>query len=248
MAINLAALSKSTPKPPRIIIYGEPGIGKSTFATSAPDAVVIQTEEGMDALGATVFPQSKSFAEVMEAIYALYEEEHTFRSLVIDSLDWMEPLVWQQVCLDQKIESIERMPYGKGYIEAMTYWRQFFEGITALRNDKGMIVVMVAHSQVTRVEDPTLPAYDTHALKLHKRAAALAEEFADLILFAQMQTNTITEDQGFNNKRVRASTTGQRIVHSIGQPAFLAKSRYSMPSPLPLEWAAVAQYLPTTTA
>ena len=245
MAISLASISRSVPKPPRQIIFGEAGIGKTTYAVSSPAPIVIQTEDGLGALGAEAFPLAQSFQDVMGAILVLYEEDHQYRTLVVDSLDWLEPLVWQQVCQDNKLETIERMPYGKGYIEALTYWRQFFDGITALRDHKGMGVVMIAHSHVQRIEDPALPAYDTHTLKLHKRAAAIAEEFADVILFAQVQTTTVTEDQGFNNKRIRATTTGQRIVHTIGQPAFLAKSRYPMPSPLPLEWAAVSQHLPT---
>ena len=100
-----------------------------------------------------------------------------------------------------------------------------------------MTVIMTAHSEVKRVEDPTMPTYDTHDLKLHKRAAAVAEEFADVILFAAVQTNTVTEDSGFNNKRIRAVTTGNRIMHTVGQPAFLAKNRFSLPPLLPLTWA-----------
>ena len=34
-------------KPPRIMIYGSEGVGKSTFGASAPDAVFIQTEDGL---------------------------------------------------------------------------------------------------------------------------------------------------------------------------------------------------------
>ena len=32
-------------KPPRIMIYGSEGVGKSTFGASAPYAVFIQTED-----------------------------------------------------------------------------------------------------------------------------------------------------------------------------------------------------------
>ena len=128
-----------------------------------------------------------------------------------------------KVCTTHNVASIEAMPYGKGYVEAQTFWRQFFDSITALRDARGMTVIMIAHSQVQRVEDPTLPAYDRHGLKLHKRASALAEEFADVVLYAAMQTNTITEDSGFNNKRTRATTTGERVMHTVGQPAFLCQ-------------------------
>lgn len=238
MAFNLASLARNNPKPPRIVIHGDPGVGKTTFAASAPASVVIQTEDGLGNLDVTAFPLARSFDDVLQALQSLYTEEHPFKTLVVDSLDWLEPLVWQKVCTAHNVPSIETLPYGKGYVEALTYWRQFFQGITALRDDKNMTVVMVAHSQIVRVEDPSLPAYDSHDLKLHKRAAALAEEFADVILYAAVKTNTVTEESGFNNKRVRATTTGERVMHTVGQPAFLAKNRFSLPSPLPLAWSA----------
>lgn len=241
MAISLASLQKNSPKPPRIIIYGDAGTGKTTFGACAPAPVFIQTEDGLGNLDATAFPLATSFEAVMQALQSLYTEPHDFKTLVVDSLDWLEPLVWQQVCTTAKVPSIETLPYGKGYVEALGVWRQFFDGITALRDHKTMTIIMTAHSQIVRVEDPSLPAYDRHGLKLHKRAAAVAEEFADAILYAAVQTNTVTEDAGFNNKRVRATSTGERVMHTIGQPAFLAKSRYSLPSPLPLSWPAFAQ-------
>ena len=244
MAINLASLAKNTIKPPRIIIYSDPGLGKTTFGASAPSPVFIQTEDGLGSLDATAFPLAQSFTEVMEAIGTLYSEPHEFKTLVVDSLDWLENLVWKQVCKDNKVESIERMPFGKGYVEALSVWRQFFDGITALRDAKGMIVIMISHSETKRVEDPMMASYDTHTLKLHKRAAALAEEFADVILFAAMQTNMVTEDSGFNSKRTRAVTTGTRVIHTVGQPAFLAKSRYPIPPVRPLTWADFAAAMP----
>lgn len=248
MAINLAALKKNSPKPPRILIHGDAGLGKTTFGASAPSPVFILTEEGLGNLDAVSFPLARSFGEVMEALGSLYTEPHEFKTCVIDSLDWLEPLVWQEVCRTHGIESIERLPFGKGYVEALAIWRQFFDGITALRDDKSMTIVMTAHSEQKRVEDPMMPAYDTHDLKLHKRASALAEEFADVILFAAMQMNTVTEDAGFNNKRTRATTTGQRVIHTVGQPAFLAKNRFNLPPVMPLTWADFAAAMPPVFA
>ena len=248
MAINLQSLQKNQSRPPRIIIHSQPGLGKTTFGASAPSPVFILTEEGLGNLEATAFPLAKLFSDVMEAVASLYTEAHEFKTCVIDSLDWLEPLIWQEVCRTNHVDSIEKMSYGRGYTEALGIWRQFFDGITALRDDRGMTIVMTAHSEQKRVEDPMLPAYDTHDLKLHKRAAALAEEFADVILFAAQQTNTVTEDAGFNNKRVRATTTGLRVIHTVGQPAFLAKNRFNLPPVLPLTWTDFAAAMPGGTA
>lgn len=241
MAISLASLKRNTPKPPIIIAYGSAGIGKTTLAACAPNPVFIQTEDGMGSIDATCFPICTSFDDVMGSLQALYVDQHDFKTLAIDSLDWLEPLVWQKVCQMHNQPSIEAFGYGRGYVEALVLWRQFFEGVAALRDSKGMIAVLIAHSQVTRIEDPTLPAYDSVGLKLHKRAAAICEEFADCIFYCTTKVNTITEDKGFNNKRVRATSTGDRIMHTVGQPAFLAKNRFSLPSPLPLAWDAFAE-------
>lgn len=248
MAINLASLQKNVVKPPRVLIHGDAGLGKTTFGACATAPVFIQTEDGLGNLDATAFPLARSFGDVMEAIATLYTEPHDFKTLVVDSLDWLEPLIWQTICAQHGKQSIEEFGYGKGYVEALSVWRRFFDGITALRDDKGMTIVMTAHSEQKRVEDPTMPAYDTHDLKLHKRAAALAEEFADVILFAAMQVNTVTEDAGFNNKRTRATTTGQRVIHTVGQPAFTAKNRYNLPPVLPLTWTDFAAAMPAVAA
>jgi len=242
--ISLATLKRNKPKAPRIIIYGDAGIGKTTFAVSAPDPVVIQTEDGLGPLDVTSFPLASSYEDVMDMLASLFTEEHEFQTLVLDSLDWLEPLIWQRVCQNNKVESIERLGFGKGYVEAIYHWRAFFDGITALRDHKNMTIIMTAHNEIKRVEDPTLPGYDRHDLKLHKRASAIAEEFADIILFASAPVNTVSEDAGYKSTRIRAvAGSGERIIHSVGQPAFLAKSRFPLPPTMPLSWKAFAQAL-----
>ena len=240
MALSLASLQKNTPRNTTVCVYGSAGIGKTTVGACSPSPVFIKTEDGLGNLDVTSFPLATSFDDVMGALQSLYTEQHEFKTLVVDSLDWLEPLIWAKVCATHNQPSIESFGYGKGYVESLAIWRTFFEGITALRDHKKMDIILIAHSQVTRIEDPTMPAYDSMGLKLHKRAAALVEEFSDIVLYATVQTGTITEDKGFNNKRTRATSTGERIMHTTGQPAFLAKNRYSLPSPLPLSWEALA--------
>lgn len=239
MAISLASLQKNSPKAPRMIVYGDPGIGKTTFAVSAPAPVVIQTEDGLGVLDATAFPKAQTYEEVIQALTALGQEQHEYQTVVIDSLDWLEPLIWEHVCRLNEVDSIEKLAYGKGYTEALAFWRQFFEYVTALRDHKGMGIIMTAHSHVIRVEDPEHPAFDAHTLKLHKKAAAVCEEFSDIIAYASLKTMVRSEEKGFGQKRSMAVSTGERIMHLIGKPAYLAKNRYSLPETLPLSWEAL---------
>jgi len=255
MAISLNSLRQNERKPPRILIYGPEGIGKNTFAIcqhapagpdsppgpARPGVVVIQTEDGLGDIQCQAFPLAKTYEEVEEAMGALYEESHDFTTLVIDSLDWLEPLVWNYTCRENGWNSIEDAGYGKGYIAADNNWRRFFSCIDALRNDRGMTIIMTAHQQVIRVEDPELPAYDSADIKLHKRAAAIANEYTDVILRATIKT-LMTKDPSAKTKdkdaRTLAITTGQRVISTQPKPGAKAKNRYHLPAELQLDWSA----------
>ena len=110
-------------------------------------------------------------------------------------------------------------------MEAQTFWRQFFDGITAPRDARGMTVIMIAHSQVQRVEDPTLPAYDRHGLKLHKRASALAEKFADVVLYAPCRPTPSPKT---------ADSTTSAPAHHHGRARHAHRRSASVPCQVPL--------------
>ena len=52
----LNCVRRNTPKTERVIVYGESGLGKTTFATSAPNPIVIQTEDGLGEIDVPCFP------------------------------------------------------------------------------------------------------------------------------------------------------------------------------------------------
>ena len=99
MALSLLSLvRRKSDKPPRIVIYGVPGIGKTSLAAEFPDPIFIQTEEGAGNLELTTFADGPltTFAQVDEAIELLLTGDHSFRTAVLDSLDWLEPIVWAE--------------------------------------------------------------------------------------------------------------------------------------------------------
>jgi hypothetical protein len=238
MAMSLAAIKKQSLAPPRIAIYGDAGLGKTEFCINSPKPIFILTEDGLGNRKVDHFPLCKTLTDFHSALEVLQTEAHEYKTVVIDSADWLEKLIHEHICTKHKISNIDELPYAKGYTESHTIFGSILNELTALRDAKGMIVLITAHSQVKRVEDPTQPAFDAHGFKLHKKTAALLEEFCDVILFAAEKMMITTEDAGFGSKRTRPIATGERVIHAVGKPAYTAKNRYGLPEELPLDWSA----------
>jgi hypothetical protein len=248
MSALASILTGAKPGPRRMLVYGTAGIGKSTFATCAPSPIVIQTEDGLNEIDCHKFPVATSLAEVMASLGALYNEDHPYRTVVIDSMDWLERLIWTKVCADRQAATIEDIGYGKGYAFALTHWRDVLDGLTALRDEKGMAVILIAHARIERFENPETEAYDRYVPRLHKTAAAMVAEWSDEVLFATYKVFTKATEEGFNQKRVQGLGTGERVLRTTERPSHLAKNRLNLPDELPLAWSAFAQHLPVATS
>ncbi|MCQ4159211.1 ATP-binding protein [Roseomonas sp. GC11] len=245
MAISLASLRRGVEtRPPRLLTYGVAGVGKTLFATSAPRPVVVQTEDGLGTINASTFGVLRSFDAVMEALGSLYTEAHDFETLVVDSLDWLEPLVWQHTAQVHNQPDIESFGYGKGYLAALDTWRSFLDGVNALRDERGMGVILIAHAEIRRFDSPETEPYDRYQPKLHRGASALVQEHVDAVLFANYRVSTLKSDVGFNKKVVRGVSGGDRLLHTAERPAFLAKNRFGLAETLPLSWPALAAGIP----
>lgn len=243
MAISLASIKRGADiKPPRIVLYGVEGVGKTTFAAGAPNPIFIQTEDGLGEIDAPCFPVAKTFEAVMEALNALATEEHDFATVVVDSLDWLEPLVWDYLCRQNKWPNIEEPGYGKGYIAAVSIWREYLDAINYLRDERGLAVIHIAHHQIKTFKNPETEPYDRYEIKLHARASEIMREHSDYVLFANYKIATTEGGKGFN-KTTRATGTGTRRLYTQERPAFQAKSRGDVPDSLPLDWAEFAKHL-----
>jgi len=222
-------------QPPRMLVYGLEGIGKSSLAASAPNPIFIPTEDGLDQIETDSFPLATSFEDVMEALTVLAQEAHDYQTVVIDSLDWLERLIWDAVCKRFGAKNIEKVDggYGKGFSHALTEWRQVIDALRYLREEKGMVVILLAHSKVEKFTDPESSPFDRFSPRLNKQASAMLCEWCDAVLLATRKLGGAKGDK----------SGGERILRCVGSPACLAKNRYSLPEMLPLAWSAIVSAL-----
>jgi hypothetical protein len=241
MAISLESIQTGvTILPPKIIFYGVGGIGKTTFAAGAPNPIFLFTEQGQGLLDVPRFEPAKGdpvihdWSVLIECLQFLYNNEHPYRTVVLDTLDFAEPLLWDYTIRKHNERDIESFGYGKGYKHAATEGRLLLKWLDALRNDRGMIIILVAHSQVKKFEDPAALSYDRWQLKLHDNFGGVVYDWADACLFAAYRQYIVTEDAGFGKKRARGDGGGERVIYCEERPAWQAKNRYSLPAELPL--------------
>jgi hypothetical protein len=228
---------KAKQKPPRIVLYGGAGIGKTFFAASMNKPIFVLTEDGMGKIEADHFPLSESFEDVLKNLQSLIDNENDYKTLVVDSLDWLEPLIWDKACQDNNFKSIESVGYGKGYVEALKYWRIYLNLLNELR-EKGYTIMQIAHNQIKRFESPEIEAYDRHELKLHRKAADLILEHSDCCFFANFKLGTV-QVKGKGGTMTTKAVSGDRVIYCVEKPAYLAKNRYALPESLPFDWETV---------
>lgn len=221
--------------PARVLLYGPEGIGKTTFGARAPAPIFLGTEDGFGLLDVARFPEPRSWAEVLEALRALETEDHAYRTLALDSLDWLEPLCWRHVCGAAGKPDIEAFGYGKGYVAALDEWRVLLAALERVRRAKRMHVVLLAHAHVKPYRNPEGDDYDRFTLKLHEKAAGVLKEWCDAVLFANFGGVVVDKAQ---NGKGKAIGTPVRQLYTTRRASFDAKNRYGLPEVLPLEWAA----------
>lgn len=228
-------------QPVRDCIYGEPGVGKTTFAAGAPSPLFICVEQGtanLDVARARVPDDTSSVGDrdprTFDEVVSLLDDvatEPKFKTVVIDTLDGLETMIHAHVCKTGGKRSISEFGYGKGEVIALDSFRIVLGRLERCMKS-GTGIVLVAHGKINTYANPEGQDFNYHDLKLHKLAAGLIIEWCDNVLFARREQFALEE-----NGKVRGVGTAARFIHTIRTPAFVAKNRFGLPDRIPLSWA-----------
>ncbi len=241
MAFDLSSITYEHDNAPfRLMLVGIGGIGKTSFAARAPDPIFVQVEQGLGKNKVAAFPFCATTADVMECLQTLYGEAHDFKTVVIDSADWLDAYIQADV---REAYSEKDLAYGKEALYCATRWKNVLDWLDALRRDRAMNAILIAHCEVKTFNPPDMDSYERYQPKLGNRANALVQEWADMVLFAGFRTIVKHEDGKDKRKEAigKAITTGERLLHTGEKPSYVAKNRYSLPDVLPFRWNSLAE-------
>lgn len=125
----------------RMLLYGEPGVGKSVFASKAPKPFFICTDgnyEWLDEFGAdpNAHINVTSWSQMKDALDSNFDGYETVVvDLLEDGFKWCE----QEYCVRNKIEHVSDVGYGKAYDATRN---EFFIAISKLlASDKHVILI-----------------------------------------------------------------------------------------------------------
>ena len=225
-------------RPPKIMLIGQEGVGKSTAGAQMPNPVFLCGESG---LVGPQFADTPSFtptswAESLAFCEELASNPSGYKTLVIDTLDWIEPMLYTHVVQAAKkneIKHIEDFGYGKGYVIAQQEARKMLAVLDKV-NAAGLAVLILSHSQLKTVKNPEGDDYDHFESKVNTKVAGIFKEWCDAVLFARFEIYVRKEGM-----KVKAQGGTERIVQTTHSAAWDAKNRYGLPEVMDLDMSEI---------
>jgi hypothetical protein len=220
----------------RLLMFGVEGIGKTSFGASMPKPIFIDPETGSGQVDAARFPTPQNFNDVLDAARELRQEKHEYLSVIVDTVDWIEPLIWKHICVRDRMHDIEQYGFGKGFNVALEEWRILLRELEALEREKGMNVLLLGHSAVKTFKNPEGPDFDRYEPQIHAKAAGVLKQWPRAVLFAHYEQ--YAEKENRYALKAKGFATGERLLFTNRTAAYDAKNRYDLPASVPLSWDA----------
>lgn len=214
-------------KPFIIMAHGTQGVGKSTFAASLDSPIFVGTEN-TDEIDTNRAEKLTSSKMLNDQLAWLLNEDHNFKTLVVDAIDGVEQLAIQEIIeSDSKCKnpSLNRVHggYGAGtgmLVKQMLDLRDVFQ---QLRDEKSMNICLLCHTKTKITTDPVAGAtYDEFKLALSDQTENIWLDWVSATLF---MTDIVEkpDDEKF------AFGKGDKIVYTQRRPGSVAKNRFNLP-------------------
>lgn len=233
---------------PRVTVYGNPGIGKSTLASQFPRPLFLLTEDN-ELPGIKAIPVD-SFVSIWDTIKGLLKcEEFPFDTIVIDSISKLDALVVEYILDKEPVGKNGSKPstltaacggYGAGYMRAESLHRALKSLLDKFK-ERGIAVVYIAHMAHGTVKPPDNEDYTNYTIVMnHDKSRHVYIDDVDCVLFCKLKSYTSQLDSG----RTMVKSTDERIIVTGINDSFVSKNRFAMPSEIPMSYDAIAKYIP----
>ena len=231
MAIDLKKLSKPDGNRPCIFTFvAEGGLGKTTLAAMFPNPVFIRTEDGTQSIvgsNSFLFDLAQDTDTIFDQISALVEQEHNFKTLVVDSITQLNTMIEAEV-----IASDPKNPrslnqalggYGAGHSAVAERHREFRQACGYLSKAKNMHIVFIAHADSETVDFPDSDPYSRYTIRMNKKSVGHYSDNVDCVGFVKLKR--FLKGDAENRKAI---SDGTRIITCYPTPNHISKNRFGI--------------------
>lgn len=222
MSVLNNVIENPSPSAPKGIIYGPPGVGKTTFGATAEASIIVDCENGAGAIPCKRTPYLATWPEIEKWLLAVQRDEHAYRTVVIDSIDWLLRRLEEHVAgsggkIDQTLNR-SHGGYGVGKQVLKNYVYQHLLPTLDRIVGRGVAVVLLAHAKRTQITDVDGVTREKTTADLPDDFRNIFVEWSDFVCLA------------------RQDVDGNRVLVTAETPAALAKNRYGMPPAISFDW------------
>ena len=240
----LTGVSRGQIRAPRIVVFGPAKIGKTHLGANFPDPIIVGTEDGAEGLPVDRFEKATTWQQVVDNLTQVATEEHDRKTVVLDTLGGAAELAAQHICAtlfagDWGPKGFAA--FGQGMGATSEEMRRLLPILDACR-DRGMTVLLLAHTGVQNVKNPVEGDFQRYAPEMDRRIWSRFAKWCDMVGRADYDFIVIKSDKP-GPGRVKGTST--RIIHWAGSAAEDCGTRagFELPDTTLLSYSAIADGL-----
>jgi hypothetical protein len=229
------------------LVYGLPGIGKTTFLSRVGGVLIADIEDSSKALD--VARISSSELKDYESLVAFLEEikttTHQYKAIAIDSVTTLEHYINNLICSQNGVKEVGEIPYGRGTAAVKEKLKEFMITLRSVANS-GIDVWLAGHSLIKKFNDPTLlQQFDRYTLQCNEGFGQEIIRQCDNVYFIKYDVQTSVDK---TTKKAKGISDGSRVMYTRYAAGFDAKTRLNLPESIPFDYdeymKAVQSYAP----
>lgn len=229
------------PRARRVLVYGENGVGKSSFAAQWPEPIFLNLEDGVGDLPVDSTDVIKTVREFSEALAQVATSD--YQTIVVDTIDWLEKLIFAEVAANAGKRTIEDIGFGRGYQAVEQSWQDLIVAFDWLWRS-GKHIVFTCHESLEKFTNPEGDSFNYWRPSLHLKGSGCITEWCDEVFFLRFKTSTIQKAEGFGGKRALGVGGKERYICTTKSAAYEAKNRLGLPDEIPPSFDAIKPFLP----